>query len=150
MPIAAYTMHADPLSATFLLTSISPLPGFLTEWPRIQEYLRLNEHVPYSGLGELLNYGVLVGSSYFFIVGLYVSHIDRKIRIELAKGGLLYVASMFGLLMIFMLTLWQYNLRSATRIIYYLMVAQMLLWILVRVRRQIVKITQNELNQPIV
>lgn len=135
MPVTAYTMHADSLSVAYLLTSISPLPGFLTDWPHIQGYLRLNDYVPYTALGELLNYGVFVGWSYFFVVGVFVSYIDLHIRAELVKGRLFYVAVMFGLLMIFILTLWQYNLRSATRILYYVLLAQMLFLVLRRVKK---------------
>lgn len=135
MPVTAYVMHADTLSVAYLLTSISPLPGFLTDWPRIQEYLRLNDYVPYTALGELLNYGVIVGWTYFFVVGVCVSYIDLNIRAALMRGRFFYVVVMFGLLMIFILTLWQYNLRSATRILYYVLFSQVLFWVLRRVRK---------------
>jgi len=125
-----------------LLTSISPLPGFLTDWPRVQEYLRLNAFVPYTALGELLNYGVNVGLAYFFVVGIYVSYIDLNIREALVRGRLFYVVVMLGLLLLFILVLWQYNLRSATRLLYYVLLAQILFLVFRKLKKVLVNFSR--------
>ena len=101
-----------------LAISLSPLPGGSSGWVTLSRYLRVNQATPFSGLGELYNYGWPIAVSYVFLTGLFLgevrTHLDRRIRAGML-AGLLVTA----LTAIVSLNLLQYNLRAGTRILYF-------------------------------
>ena len=101
-----------------LAVSLSPLPGGASGWVTLSRYLRVNSATPFSGLGELYNYGWIVATSYVFLTALFLGEVrtqlDRRI-----KAGLLAGLLVTALTAIVALNLLQYNLRAGTRILYF-------------------------------
>ncbi len=120
-PLTAYVSSAPHLPLSYFLTSVNPLPGSLTSWYDISPLLRVSVYVPYNSLGELLNYGLLIASPMFFLLGVILAAIDTSIRREVAQGNYLLPALYIGLSVFFILDSTQYNLRSSIRVIYYML-----------------------------
>lgn len=119
VPLAALSSSLD-LPASWFWTSVSPLPGFLTEWPAIQPYLRINVNTPTNGIGELVAYGLPYFVSYFLVVGAAVTYLQGLVdRLSPARAQLSRLLAP-GLVGLSALLLVQYNLRSATRTVWYL------------------------------
>ncbi len=101
------------------LVSISPVPGDLSGWYKIAGQHRLNPFTPFAGLGELGNSGwpILVG--YCLAAGFVLAYLDQRMRTLLGRGQQLYGLALVGLGGLFVLLSTEYNLRSATRLLYY-------------------------------
>lgn len=124
-PLTGYVADYGTVMTGDFWTSVNPLPSGFTDWATRSPGLRINTYTPYSGLGELgalartedwlylVGFGVLVG------VALAASH---RIVSGL-NGGRRFLASalVVGLPALFTLDVLEYNLRSATRIIWYLL-----------------------------
>lgn len=120
-PMTGYVGQAHRLSTHDLITTINPLPGKLTDWYSIAHTLRVNFFEPYNGLGELMNYGVEIGVTFYVLLGMYFSHTDRKIRRWMAQGNVLPAIALFGFAVLLVLMSLQYNLRNSFRLVYYSM-----------------------------
>ena len=115
--LTAYLVDNIETNFEFFMISIDPRFGFHSGWLEIKDQLRVNKYVPYNGLSELAAMGYWILSIYFFISGLLIKWIENSLRkIEL---GNVVVFAFAGL---FTIEIAQYNLRSATRLIYYLLV----------------------------
>lgn len=120
VPLTGFVATDVPsLPAGALVTSLSPLPGDMTNWPVIAPLLRVSIYTPFSSLGELALQGTLVSVLYFSFVGYLATRLQvlgarlhglRSSAMQLALGGLIAVFSVSAL---------QYNLRSSTRYIWY-------------------------------
>lgn len=131
LPLAAFVERASSLNAAHLIMSITPLPGVYVGWYEVASQYRVNRYVPYSGIGELLNYGSVVLFIYYFVVGLIFSYAETWARRSSRFGRPLVLA--FALF--FALTSCQYNLRTTTRVVYYLVAMLFLLVFLPQIRR---------------
>jgi hypothetical protein len=124
VPLAGYVENAVSIPKDYLLTSINPLPSFvsvagLPPWDDIRDQLRVTNDIPFSALGELLNHGWLWLISYYAAVGLVAAWADTNARAfegQRSRWGFLVAC---GMLDSFAIISTQYNLRSATRFIYY-------------------------------
>jgi hypothetical protein len=108
-----------PIDMSTLWVSISPMPGFMTDWPIIGPTLRLSVRTPYNALGELASLGwlplALVAGGCGFALSM-AGRIASGIR-----GGFGGVASVFTLAVtaFFSVSILQYNLRSSVRLVWY-------------------------------
>jgi hypothetical protein len=123
---------APPLDLSNLLVSLDPRHGTLAGWYDLNTTLRVNGHTPYSAIGELANYGWLELVAYMFLVGLYFAHLDWRIRSLISDGQAVLGLLIFGLACLFVVLTLQYNLRSATRVIYYLLMLDASIFLLAR------------------
>lgn len=103
-----------------LAASISPLPGQYSGWDVFLSSLRLNYYVPYSAIGESAAHGQLFLTAYYLIAGVIFA------RAWLSAGSMhgwrpwvVRIATL-GLSGLFAVQTLQYNLRSVTRLEYYL------------------------------
>lgn len=125
VPLTAMSA-AVPLEGGWLWTSVSPLPGFLTDWPLVQPRLRINAYTPMNGLGELASHGIPVLVTYFTVVGAVVTAAERhSVRLSRARRRLISLLhpSLIGLAGLLLL---QYNLRSGTRLFWYMIAITLL------------------------
>jgi hypothetical protein len=139
LPLTAVVMLAQSLTPADLVASISPLPGVMSGWYQIVDRLRVTPYAPYNAVGELLNYGLSIALPYFFVVGAFFAKLDYRVRSSLNREQWITAAGVFGLTLMFSLTAIQYNLRSATRVIYYLLVIEAFLLVLPSLRSAIRK-----------
>jgi hypothetical protein len=102
-----------------LLIELSPLLGDQAGWYEISGYHRLNMSTPSPAIGEAANYGAITLVLVFIMVGAIFSFLFGR-SMDLSKtmsftvrSFLLASSAYFGVLCL------QYNLRSATRVVYY-------------------------------
>jgi hypothetical protein len=118
------TAFASPLLPVHdLLVAINPLPGGIAGWYAIASAHRINLFTPYAALGELGNHGWLVLVGYCLVVGAILGHLDNSVRQLLAGGRQAYGLALLALAGLFMVISTQYNLRTATRLMYYALAA---------------------------
>ena len=116
--LTAYEMIRFPKRDFFV--QVSPLLGDASGWYEIANAHRFNFATPTAALGELINYGLGYSVTLLFLIGLLLSLMNKRIstwKLSYRSFGtvILYSGSLyFGVLCL------QYNLRSAVRIIYYL------------------------------
>jgi len=108
------------LSWETVSVSLNPLPGHLTNWYEIAPTLRLNEFTPFNAIGELGHFGLAVVALYFVALGLLFGLTWRLRNSLRRRGAALFSVLVIGLTLLICLTATQYNLRSTTRLAYYL------------------------------
>lgn len=113
----AYVQPHFPLHD--LIVSINPLPGGWAGWYQIAAVHRLNVYSPYGAVGELGNVGPVAVIGYFFVLGLLMAFLDRRVRAHLLAGRQAPALVVIGLVGLFCLYNQQYNLRQSTRMVYY-------------------------------
>jgi hypothetical protein len=106
------------LSGSTVAVAINPLPGDMTNWYEIAPYLRLNVNTPYNAMGELGHFGVLVVFAFFVATGLLLAWLWR---LRLLSSALATIARLMvvGTTLLICVTAIQYNLRSTSRLLYY-------------------------------
>lgn len=144
VPLTAAVMDAAPLTLSEFGVSINPLPGVLTNWYEVAGTLKVTPYQPYNAVGELLNYGLSVAVAYFFLVGGFFARLDYRVRHLTDQQKLVTAAAVLGLTVMFTVISSQYNLRSATRVLYYLLIVDMGLLALPFFRR----VAGKPLSQP--
>ena len=128
--LTAYEFIEFPKADFFI--QISPLLGKASGWYEISTAHRFNFATPTAALGELINYGVAYSIALLFVIGLLIGFMSKRIsswKDSYRSFGtvILYSGSLyFGTLCL------QYNLRSAVRIIYYLIAVTMLMTFLLK------------------
>jgi hypothetical protein len=115
---------ADPMA--YVLTGISPLPGRWTDW--YENQIRINIYMPFNAVGDLLRAGLGVTLAYYAFIGAWFARIELRLKAEgrLGPAGLM----LLGLCFAFIVFSLQYPLRSATRMIYYMMALEASAWLL--------------------
>ncbi len=110
-------MYGEP-NFSYLITAINPLPGRFTRWYDIYENLRINRLAPYTGIGELYRYSLFF-YLYFFLQGVIFAYIEVKIRYLLEENKYILPLILLLLLTLCTINLFEYNLRSSIRYVYY-------------------------------
>jgi hypothetical protein len=125
-PITTRSMRAKVNDTIeYILVGINPLPGFMTEWKTFQR--RISRSTPFNAVGDLLRGSLSIGMCYFGILGAYLAHIDQNIR-NTSRPPLSLFALMALSYMFTFMTL-QYPLRSCTRLIYYMVCIETIVWL---------------------
>lgn len=115
--ITAYLLDSMNYNLSYFWTSIDPRLGWMVGWPEISKELKINIHAPYNTISELFYIGWPVAGTYYFLVGAFFAYCER---ISSARSRLLHFAVYISVLFFTIYSL-QYNLRSATRIVYYML-----------------------------
>lgn len=126
--------HAPPLPIKDFWQSVNPLPGSLIGWYDTEPNHRLNATTPYSATGELANYGSGLFISYFLVAGGVLGYADRRIRALMADGRHLWALALLATGLLFTVVSLQYNTRTGTRLLYYLLAVDLLARIAVHFR----------------
>jgi hypothetical protein len=130
----AVALHTSHLSASYFYLAIDPRLGQWTDWYLYQPELRINLVTPYNALGELANYGWPYLIAFFAMVGLIFEYFERRIIHLLRVGYPVFALLLFALCCYFVLESLQYNLRSASRVLYYLIAAEIGIRVILEVR----------------
>ena len=113
------TLKTATADWNIILTNISPLPGFLTNWYELAPKRRINLYAPYSTHGEVFKMGKWFSFIFFFWIGIMFSFFEKKTRRILTKGGYFKVFILIILLILHIFYAYEYNMRSSVRYIYY-------------------------------
>jgi len=115
------TLVEYPVNYSYLYTSLNPSPGFMTDWYKIYEELRINPYAPFTGIGEIFSYPYIAFFFYFF-VGMFFAHAERVIQKLFSNKKIVLGFLLFLLSSAFIPYSFEYNLRSCVRFIYYAMI----------------------------
>jgi hypothetical protein len=125
-PLCNY-VSALELPPGSLAASINPLPGSYTGWDSLLNSLRVNYYVPYSAIGESAAHGGFFFGTYYLIAGaIFATAWISAGYMHAWRPWVARIATL-GLSGLFAVQTLQYNLRTVTRLEYYL-VAFMILF----------------------
>jgi hypothetical protein len=119
VPITIDTAQAFVSDAAhYLLVGLDPRPGIWAGW--YDEVPYINAFTPYNAIGDLLRAGIWIAMLYYMFVGMYFARAEARLRSasRVGPGQLLTIGITFGFIVLSI----QYPLRSATRLIYYMIV----------------------------
>lgn len=95
------------------------MPGGIAGWTDLAPRIRLHEWVPHAAVGEVAAGGLLCVLVYFALVAFMLGGLDVAICLYLGSGGRVARAILNAFSFAFAVLSLQYNLRSATRMVYY-------------------------------
>lgn len=121
LPVTEVTISSAIHEWSHIYIAISPFSGDFAGWYDIAPSRRISEEIPYSALGELYGYSPLALIFYMFSVGAVFSMVEHELNWSNKRVRGFLVLFTFGFCLLFALFTLQYNLRSATRMIYYLL-----------------------------
>jgi hypothetical protein len=118
VPLTGVVATQAEVPTSALGTSVSPMPGFMTDWPTLKRRLAINGFTPYSGLGEVaaVGYGWLVG--FFLLVGALVTLAQRGVRSLAAHRAVAGFVLGTGLTLSFAVDMLEYSTRTSTRMLW--------------------------------
>jgi hypothetical protein len=101
-----------------LLISINPLTGGMAKWYLIVDKMKLNTVAPFTGIG------VISKHTYFFFfftffVGYFFSYIDSIIKNGFKRHQYILPLVLLLFCTLFCILMFEYNLRNASRFLYY-------------------------------
>ena len=117
----ATAFNANQIDLDKILIQLNPMPGRWTGWYETTRELRFAFIFPYSGIGELWNASIAVALSTFFIIGIVIGYIDRKVRELMLEGRRIVAIVLFGLVFLTATLMPSYNVRNSTRPLWYAM-----------------------------
>lgn len=120
VPLTGTVAEGRSVTTGDLLTSLNPLPGWLTNWEGIRGDLRIDPVTPFSGLGELGSFGLVLVATFFLAIGALLSVLQCSLTRLSEVRALFGSLAGIGLTLLFSITMLQYNLRAGARIIWYL------------------------------
>ncbi len=117
-----------PIPAEAFWISVNPLPGRFAGWEDIRSSLRINAYTPYNSLGELAASGWITLIGWAVAAGFLLalaSRIASRLpgNYRTAASLLILAGSAF-----FSLLILQYNLRSSTRLVWYVFLGSIVIW----------------------
>lgn len=121
-PLTDYTINVAPVDLDYILLNLNPLPGFMTTWSSVDS--RVNNAIPYSGIGEVIKYSFPLALLIYFILGFYISKLEIYCR---KRQNILLMISTYMFFTFFSILSTQYAFRSAMRTIYYLVIIHILM-----------------------
>jgi hypothetical protein len=102
-----------------VLTNLNPLPGRFTDWYKYSDQMRLNIFAPFSLHGRVFKTGMIFTYIYFFFNGVIYMYFEKKIRYFLKDRKILLAILILIFLCLYIVFSFEYNMRSAVRMIYY-------------------------------
>jgi hypothetical protein len=130
VPLTGFvSLHENRLPLSYLLTSINPLPGSMTDWNRIKDNLRVNAYTPFNTFGELALYGLPFLAAYFVVAGFVTTRLQLWASRLVGMGNVLAHIVVAACMPFFSFMILQYNLRSSTRLLWYAALIVLLLQI---------------------
>jgi len=132
-PLAGYVAYTElPIAHSAFWIMVSPLPGTSSGWTAIADAQRVNIYTPFNALGQLGNFGWLYLVGYLSAVGWYLAHLRYIVRKRFPvswRGA--SSAAVTGIAGLFSLTSLQYSLRTSSRLVYYSLVFEFLIRLVV-------------------
>ncbi|HCH5021281.1 TPA: hypothetical protein NKX82_001835 [Vibrio parahaemolyticus] len=119
---SALTVQNFPLDMPAFYSSINPLPSSFIDVEHMIAVQKLNQNAPFPAIGTLAQGGVFFVSIYYFLLGFCWS----KFAGDLIKRSKIIAFFVYVFFLLFMVLSIQYNLRSVTRYIYYILFFSMI------------------------
>jgi hypothetical protein len=119
--VGASAFDGSRVRVSDLLVSLNPISGDAAGWYDIAPNLRLNAYTPTAGLGELANVGWIPVVLFCIATGLVLAWAERRVRRHVVSGSHIFAAVILGLAALFAFQMVQYNLRSASRMLVYML-----------------------------
>jgi hypothetical protein len=113
------------LQVSDLLISLNPVSGDAAGWYDIAPRLRLNGNTPMAAIGELGNVGWVPVVVFSIAIGITLAWVELAVRWHIVSGLPIVAALLVGLCGLFALQMMQYNLRSAFRMLVYLLAMEL-------------------------
>lgn len=107
-----------------ILVSLNPATGESAGFYEISQRLRLNAYTPMAGIGELGNVGPLAVFTVIGLFGIVLGFFENVVARQLHRRAYVYVGIIQGAVALFALQMTQYNLRLSSRLITYLLLAE--------------------------
>ena len=101
-----------------LFISLNPLTGGMAKWYLIVDKMKLNIFAPYTGIGILSKHHYFF-FVFTFVVGYFFSFIDLIIKKSLNRKKYLQPLILLLFCTLFCVLMFEYNLRNASRYLYY-------------------------------
>ena len=120
------TLIKYPEGYNYLITSLNPAPGGMTDWYIIYKKLRINHYAPFAAIGEIFSFPYIAAVFYIFI-GMFFSHAEKRIHNLLINRNFIGGFILFLLTAAFIPYSFEYNLRSSVRFIYYALIFMVIL-----------------------
>ena len=114
----AYGIQEFTFDLKAFLISVSPAPSSFLDIPYMLERQSLNANSPLTALTILSQGGWLLVAGFYFVVGFAVSATSQFLRVN---NKVVFLISMVLFVMFTMFSV-QYNLRGASRLIYYILI----------------------------
>jgi len=130
--VAAQTVGAHTATWSTFFIALNPLTGNLAGWYDIADRMRLNIYVPFSLYGEIFSLGSAATVAFFGIVGYIFGVFEKYVRLSYERGRYIFGHIVYLLCVLFTVYSYEYNLRSASRYIYYALLIILLQAILVK------------------
>ena len=131
--IGATAFQQAHISPEVFWISVNPISGEAAGWYVVASNLRINIHTPFAGIGELANTGIGYLVGYCLVAGAILGIFDLQVQRFLRDGVPMLALATVGFTGLFVLYSIQYNLRPATRMLVYAMVAAVAVEVLYRV-----------------
>jgi len=107
---------SNSVPTDFLITSLSPLPGWATNWYDISPSLYVNPWTPTGGISQIHNLGITAEILVWILLGFCIQGLG--VLASASKYGSLQTILMSALSLNFTLQVVQYSLRSGVRYLY--------------------------------
>lgn len=126
--ITGATMFAEQrMPLAWLWTSLAPGSGSSVGWYTIAPRMRLNVYSPYSGLGELANWGFVPLLGVLILIGVvFAAFAAWSVYMSRSPLGAVVGAAVVGVQVLFAVQFTQYNLRASMRLLYYSIVIEVI------------------------
>jgi hypothetical protein len=112
------TVNMISVDISDILISLNPLPGNIAGWYDIAYKMVVVEGIaPSVGIGELALFPYLF-AIYFLILGFVYSFVDKQILTMVHQKKMMMVLLLLFLMIMHIISSFEYNLRSSTRYIY--------------------------------
>ncbi|MEM0954659.1 MAG: hypothetical protein AAGI24_11020 [Pseudomonadota bacterium] len=132
--LTAFTIENMTYAASDFFISIDPRMGFMVGWYDLHSLLRNNTYAPYNALAELHYMGWSYLLFYFFFAGAVFAFLRRYHCKDRLSALVIYTSAWM-----FAFQVAQYNLRPATRVVYYMIFFHLCIYIFRRVRASALK-----------
>ncbi|HAS8452257.1 TPA: hypothetical protein I7726_19815 [Vibrio vulnificus] len=116
--VNSYSLLNFSFNPSVFLIAINPLPSTFLDMGYMIDNQSLNANAPIPALSYLFLGGTFVGCSYYLLVGFFFSIIFDFVK----KNSVLLYVVILALFLLFVFFSGQYNLRSVTRITYYIII----------------------------
>lgn len=112
-----------------LWVSLTPIGGEAAGWSDVSDELRIDATTPFNTIGELAAHGPLTLTLVAFAVGASIALAERIAASLPGKVAAVAMILPLAIAALYSVRVLQYNLRSSTRLIWYMLFAMFAIWV---------------------
>ncbi len=127
--LAGHVAYTElPIRPRIFWLMVNPLPGRYAGWEKVLPTQGVNAYTPFNALGQLGNFGWMYLVAYLSAIGWYLAHIRNVVGRRFPAGWQPVANTVCtGIAGLFAVTSLQYSLRTASRLIYYVIALEVFL-----------------------